>query len=379
MTVEDLSGGAPAPAEAPAIAEITSNTPEPIKEAGPRGAIDRAFEAIERGEAAPKTDKQVPAEADTASDTPTERARNPDGTFAAKDPAAVVEKPADTQEQQKPEAPSAGGDAPVRFSADAKAAWKDAPDPVKAEVHRAIRELEAGVEKYRADATTYNNVFRPYVEMAQRSNIDPQRQLQEYVKIDSALAQDFNQGIGMIFRNAGIDPRQWASQVMGQPAPEQSPQDQTIQRLLTEIEGLKRGLGGVNQTIEQQMASQRSQEVGGALEKFTGTLSETDRRLFHELDAEIAAHLQRDPNATLSAAFEAAKTDATARYQRMFPAASSAPAAPPASVVPDPAAQTRKGQLSVTGAPGSGSNPDTRRPPSSARAALDNAFAQIGL
>ena len=41
--------------------------------------------------------------------------------------------------------------------------------------------------------------------------------------------------------------------------------------------------------------------------------------------------------------------------------------------------QTRKGQLSITGAPASGSNPVTRKAPATARESLDRSFASLGL
>ena len=376
---DEFAGGAPAPAESISTPDTQSNTPAPIAESTPRSAIDRAFDAVEaqeRGEPAKPAPKQD-AEPVATQTTDTDRTRNPDGTFAAKEPAKDgVSEPEPTVDATKPDA--AATDAPSRFSPDAKAAWKDAPEPIKAEVNRAIRELEQGIERYRGDATTYNEVFRPFVDMATRSNLDPQHQLNEYVKIDMALAQDFNSGIGMIFKNAGINPREWAAQVVGQPSTpadqQQGAQDRVIQQLQQEISNLRQGFNGVHQTLEQQ----RQGQIGQSLESFTGTLPEGDRALFLELDGEIARYLQ-DPSITLADAFAKAKTDAQTRYQRMFgnPASSAPPVAKPAA--PDLTAQTRKGQLSVTGAPGAGSNPDTRKPPSSPRAAIDGAFASLGL
>lgn len=370
---DELAGGAAAPADTPAIVETPSNTPEPMAEATPRSAIDRAFEAVEKAEAG---DRPAPV-----SDQPDGRERNPDGTFKAKTEATPAQP---AQDGQKPEPATvdaaktipAAGEAPARFSPDAKAAWKDAPEPVKAEVARMERELTQGLETYRADATHFRETFKPYVEMAQRSNVDPAATLANYVNLDMLLAKDFDAGIAQIFKNKGQDVRAWAAQIAGQPAPAAVPQDPIVAALRAEIAELKQGFSGVSETIK----SQQSQQIGQSIESWVSKLPAEDQTLFAELDKEIAAYLA-DPSTTLADAFAKAKTDAESRYTRMFgPRASSAPApvTPPAPA-PDLAAQTRAGQLQISGAPGSGSNPASRKTPSSPREALDGAFAALGL
>lgn len=375
---DDLNGGAPAPAEPTVIAETPSNVPEPIAESTPRSAIDRAFDAVEKANPEPKADKPATEPIPTEPDT---RERNPDGTFKAKDPATATQ-PAQEAAKGDPvpvdptKVAASTGEAPARFSADAKAAWKDAPEPVKAEVARMERELTQGLETYRADATQFRETFKPYVDMAKRSNIDPAAQLANYVNIDMMLAKDFDAGIAQIFKGANKDVRAWAAQLAGQPAPTPVPQDQIIAELKTEIANLKQGYQSVDQTLK----SQQSNQIGQTLEQWTSKLSAEDQTLFQELDAEIAAHL-RDPSTTLADAFAKAKQDAEAKYTRMFgPRASAAPVpAPTPAPAPDLAAQTRAGQLQISGAPGSGSNPASRMTPSSPREALDNAFASMGL
>ena len=56
------------------------------------------------------------------------------------------------------------------------------------------------------------------------------------------------------------------------------------------------------------------------------------------------------------------------------PATGSNPATPKPG-----AAQPRNGNLSITGGPGSGSNPAKRKAPSTARESVENAFASLGL
>ncbi len=373
---EELAGGAAAPAEASVIVETPSNVPEPITETTPRGAIDRAFDAVEK---ANPDDKPAPV-APTI-EQPDSRERNADGTFKARDGSAA---PAPTAEvptgEPVPVDPSkvipAAGDAPARFSPDAKAAWKDAPEPVKAEVARMERELTQGLETYRADATQFRETFKPFVDMAARSQVDPAATLANYVNVDMLLAKDFNAGIAQIFKNKGQDVRAWAAEIAGQPAPTPVPQDQIIAELKGEIARLNQGFNGVSETIK----SQQSQQIGQSIESWTSKLSAEDQTLFTELDKEIAGYLA-DPSTTLADAFAKAKQDAEQRYARMYgPRASTVPVpAPTPAPAPDLAAQTRAGQLQISGGPGSGSNPASRKTPSSPRAALDDAFASLGI
>jgi hypothetical protein len=368
---EDLTGGAPAPADTSTVADTApapaaAEPSAPKVEVTPRNAIDRAFAAVEKQGEPDKLATPAPAPAG-------ERERNPDGTFkpaaapvAATPPATEAPKPVQTP----------AGDAPSRFSADAKAAWKDAPEPVRAEVARMERELTQGIETYRADAKAYSDTYKPFAEMAARSNLDASATLANYVNIDMLLAKDFGAGIAQIFKNKGQDVRAWAAQLAGQPAPTPQPQDQTIAELRAELATIKHSLGGVSQTVEQQ----RSEGINRSLEGYVASLPEADQKLFNELDAEIAAHL-RDPGSTLADAFARAKQDAEARYTRMFgprPTPAPSPSPAPAAPTPDPA-QTRPGNLQISGAPGTGSNPATRKTPSSPRAAVDSAFAQLGI
>jgi hypothetical protein len=376
MTTDDFAGGASAPAD--------TSTAAPEASVDLRSAIDRAFETIEASEGG--NDAHEP-DTPTIAEAPTDgsRERNPDGTFKAKEQGAET-----VTEQQKPvdDKPTTdAADAPPGFDPEAKAAWAATPEPVKGAVNRRFRELEAGITQYKGDATRFHSVYRPFDELAARSNIDPVQALQGYVDIDIMLAKDFGAGIDMIFKRAGTDPKAWAAQIMGQAQPEggaQAPhKDAEIAALRREIDGLKQGFGGINKTIEQQ----RTDQIGGQLTSYIGSLPEADRTLFKELDGDIAAILSSNPQITLTDAFAKAKGDAQAKYQRMFGGAPSngvpnalTTTAPPQTRTPGTGGSNpRKGQLSVTGAPGPGQSADPRRVPSSPREALDNAFSTLGL
>lgn len=376
MMTDELAGGAAAPAESISAPEVPSNTPEPIAESTPRGAIDRAFAALgddmssDKPAPVAKEPKEAPASAEG------ERARNPDGTFAAKDPAAVTAEPAKAETIEKPaaEAPkpeTAPGEPPARFSPDAKALWATAPDPVKAEVLRMEREMTAGLEKYREDATAFESV-REYDSMAKQYGTDLRSALDRYVAFDRELNDDPIQGILHVCADKGINPREMAAAILGQelpPAEQQTAQSQKIiNELQAKIDRLERGVTTIQSgTVTQQ------------IEAFVSSLPEADQPLFEELGPNIAALIKQGHD--LPSAFAQAKEAERTRVQRLATSfgLTAQPGAVPAAPEPDLTAQTQKGQLSVTGAPSSGSNPSNRKPPSSPRDALDRAFDTVGV
>lgn len=371
---EELNGGAPAPAEVVSTPEVSSNTPEPIAEATPRGAIDRAFAALEGDSepAAKEPAKAEPEQVATADAAVGERERNPDGTFKAKDATAEpvqADKPVDAAIDAA-KAETAPGDAPARFSPDAKALWATAPEPVKAEVLRMEREMTAGLEKYRADATAFDSV-REYDSMARQYGTDLKSALDRYVAMDKALNDNPLQGLELICQDKGISLREVAAHILGQPLPEGEQQSlqaqQHIQRLEAQIARLEQGFTGI-----------QSQSIGEQITNFAANLNENDKALFNELDAPIAEFIKQ--GLSLQDAFAQAKEAEKTRVQRLAAnfGFNTQPTPAPTSQ-PGLSAHTQKGQLSVTGAPSSGSNPSNRKPPSSPRDAIDRAFNAVGV
>lgn len=384
MTVDDLNGGAAASADTTDVAETTlaSTTTETVAtDAGSRrSAIEKAFAAVdaaEDGDGGDTGEERQPAATG-------ERERNPDGTFKGKE----QQQAADDGQQQadKQQEATVSRDVPARFSSDpdAKAGWATTPDAVKTAVNRTIREMEGGIERYRGDATIYNDIFKPYVDLALNSDQDPAELLNQYVTIDRALSQSFGAGISMIFERAGQDPRQWAQALLGQPVKEGEraapavdlAKDRTILELRQEIARLAQGVGGITQTITQE-------RVGQTIAGFSSSLSDADRTLFAELDNEVAAILASDHEISLTDAFAQAKGAAQARYQRIFGTAGNGTRQPAPAQTRTPGtggSDPRRGQLSVTGAPGAGNNAaGTKKVSPSPRAAIDNAFASLGL
>ena len=171
--MSEEAGAAPAAAEPVSVPEAPSEASEQTEiEVTPRASLDRAFDAVEQAEREAAPAEATPAKAvkptDAAPTAEGGQPRDEHGKFKAKDaapetPAGDEPKPDTAQaadvegkkeetakaEEDKPAGDTPFAEPPSRFSPDAKAAWKDAPAPVQAEIHRAVAELEKGIEKYR--------------------------------------------------------------------------------------------------------------------------------------------------------------------------------------------------------------------------------------
>jgi hypothetical protein len=335
-----------AEAEVAEVAEVAvEESSEPVSL---RDAIEGAFDKVEK------------------SDTASERPRDDKGQFAKAEgdepvadepePAAEAEEtPAEPAEAEETQSPLS--EAPSRFSPDAKEAWKDAPESVKGEISRAVKELEGGIEQYRNGYEP----FKAFDEMVRANNQDPANVLNQYTSIERELMQNPMQGLETICSNLGTSLREVAATVLNQPPPPAAAQDGVINSLKQEIAQLKQEVGGVSSTI----AQQNDRAIQSELASF-----EKDHPRMNELRGDMALFLESGRAKDMQEAYDMA--------ERLNPASNPAPPAIPAETQPAPA-QTRKGKLSVTGAPASGSNPNNRKPSTSTREALKRSFAQTGL
>jgi len=341
------------------------STPESTTEATPMDAVERAFaslEAEDNGQEGAKPDSPQLSADEKPEDTG--QKRGPDGKFLAKEPEGEqqpADKPQEADEAEKkatePEVKTPFSEPPSRFSAEAKEAWKTAPEPVKAEVHRALTEMEAGIEKHRVGAQEWENL-REFSELAKQNNVTVKDAMARYVAADRHLNQDLIGGLDSLAKQYGSSLRDIAAHVLGQPVDQVQSQSAAEVRALNEkIARLEQSLNGVNANIQTQNQTATLREV----EAF----AKVNPR-FEELSQAIAAEIKLGHD--LPTAYR--------RAELLNPLP--APAAP-ATPTPDLSAQTRKGTLSVSGAPSSGSNPANRKPPSSPMEALDRSFATLGL
>lgn len=350
---------------------------EPLRQdedTSPRNAVDRAFAAVDaqqemtRARQSDQINAWGSASTETSSNTPASVDQS--GGDGEGTPQPADTKGSDSEKQETEDFSRSQDEPPGRFSDEAKDAWRQAPASIRAEVHRLERELTEGLEKYRSNAEAFEE-YRPFAEKLQQTGQKFGDVVGYYTGIEDLLAKDPLQGLDVICRNLGTSLSDVAARLTGrgnglQPGPEpdplspktMSPQDVTIRGLREELSGLKRQIGDVSQTVSSQ--TQRT------LQSQIDTFAQSNPR-FQELGDDVAFFLQSGRAQDLQDAYRLA--------ERLNPVP------PPAVSADNPAdvAQTRKGQLSVTGAPGSGSNPINRQPPSSARDALDNAFASLGI
>lgn len=256
--------------------------------------------------------------------------------------------------------PIASMEPPARFSADAKAAWQGVPDSVKGEVGRAFRELETGLGQYQQAFEP----LKPYFQLATQSNTSVHEALERYTALDGALVSDEPQArllaIESVLDYAGITPRQYAAYILRQePAEAQSEHDQTIRELRRQVATLHNHLGGVTKSIQQRHEDETLRHVE--------VFAEANPRLNEpEFQMTVLRLLQTQMADDLQGAYDMA--------ERLTP-----PPIKSAHLSRPGPAQTRNGNLSVTGAPGSGSNPAKRKAPATARESVDSAFASLGL
>lgn len=318
---------------------------QPAAEAG---GMDQAFAAAGISDAdfedAPA--REVPA----AEPTEPTVARDEHGRFARRDGEPEPEPEAQT-EPEAPAEPQQSADPadepPARFSADARAAWKDAPAPVKAEIRRAFSEMEGGLRQYQE---TYGPL-REYAEMAQAGGTTLKAALDAYTGIERMLATDPKAAMEKIAANVGLTLEQIVSGE--RPAKPQAPEPQ----YLTAEQAAQ-----VARREAEAVAVQR--EVNGEIERFKAS---PEAARYAELEADIAMLIQSGRIASSSPA--QMLREAYQMAERLNPA----PAAPPR---PSSAAAN----LSVTGAPAGGSNPPrTRKPSGDHLADLDDIFREVGI
>jgi hypothetical protein len=360
------------PAETPEAAPEAAAEEVSTEAPSTKEALAKAFETLDTRDAAESGEQPTP-EPEAQDDRP----RNPDGTFAkvegekpAAEAAKAPEVTAETPETPaEPETVAKFSEPPSRFSPDAKAVWNDAPEPVKAEITRAVTELEQGIEQHRA-------AFEPYKSLdadlqARGQNINDV--VAHYSGIENLLRSNPIQGFNQICQNLGVSLHDIAAQVMGQPADQRAvQQDSLVSDLRNQISSLQQEIQGVKTTVQ----TQTEEQVLKQIQDFAA-----DKPRFEELAGDITMFLNsgRVAQDDLQGAYDLA--------ERLNPAPNPTPAPTPEVPAPTPAtevtqpaaAQTRKGQLSPSGAPSSGSNPANKKPPSSAREAIAGAFAQVGI
>jgi hypothetical protein len=326
----------------------------------------------EKGEKAKAEPKPEAKESAKAEAKPSEGPkRDETGKFASKDgpkPAETAQdaqKPVQTAEQPQ-KAESAFREAPKRFDDGAKAEWEKVPESVRGAVHRTMRELETGLEQYKAEYEP----LKEYSQLAKQHGTTIKDGLDRYIGLERQLmSQNLGDKIAAIrhvFDYAGLNIREFAARILGQ-TPEQATveRDNEVQSLRQTVARLEQQLTGVNQSMQQQ--SERD-----ALSRVEEFARANPRLNEEEFSSTVARLLQTKMADDLPGAYEMA--------ERLHPAPQTARAQTPSNLSTQQAAddQTVKGSKSVSGAPGTGTLPAKRKPSSSIMEALRRAEAAAG-
>ncbi|MBA4774309.1 MAG: hypothetical protein H2044_01465 [Rhizobiales bacterium] len=393
------TGAAPAAAEpSSATSEQVVQTPNPVRtdpssqpadkqeakeppKPSAREAIANARKKLddqEKAEAA-KPVKSDPKAAEQKTDKPADK--QPVKTDAKADTAQQkTETAADNGQQQQKAAPTDQQpqkpryEAPKRFSSDvaATADWEKVPESVQAAVHRVQREMEEGITKYKSSHDRYETI-REFDDIARSNGHELKDSLKKVVDIEQAFARNPIEGFQHICNHFGINMRALAAHIAGQKAEDvQVQQEGTISELRRELADLKQQISGVSTGFQQQQTAATSKEV----EAFA---AQPGNERFYDLMDDVAFFLKSDkvsqdlpPIDRLKAAYQLA--------DRLNPDPNAKPATAQASDAEKEAlaAQTRKGEKSITGAPSAGSDPNRREASSSVKDSLKRAFAQAG-
>lgn len=240
---------------------------------------------------------------------------------------------------------------PPRFSNEGKAAWAAAPDAVKAEVHRAIGELEQGYHKHRAAAEAFAEL-REFDDMARQHGTSIKQALTRYTNFERAIHANPVAGLEQVVNNLGIRKADGtpltlydvAAHIMGR-SPEQATAQQhsVIAQMQAKIDQLEQASGQVMQRFQQT----EYDRTLSAVEEF----AKSHPRILEEAVAEEVTFFLKSGRAkTLPEAYQLA--------ERLIPApAQASPSA--AQAVSPPVAEAPKplnpaGQKSISGAPKAG-------------------------
>ena len=142
---------------------------------------------------------------------------------------------------QTSEQPINPDEPPARLSAEAKAQWGALPPAVKADVHRTIREMQGGIEKYRTEATRWQTDVAPYETLAQQYGMDIKGVLADYEGMARMMATNPVQVFDTLAKRHGFTLQDVAANVLGQDLDDYAKQtSQEIARLQQENMELKR-------------------------------------------------------------------------------------------------------------------------------------------
>jgi len=356
---EPLSPQVHAPEAKP---EVKAETPAANPRAAVEAAMKRSQEAAEAKtptKAEPKVEPKVEAKPD--------RERSETGQFksqVAEAPAKATDATENKAAPVQSEARATRYEAPSRFNDQGKAEWEKAPDSVKAEVTRALKENEDGIKRYKESADRYEKL-REYDDLARKNGREGVHEsLKQIREIEQSFERNPIEGLKKITDHFGLNLQAVAAHIVGQnPNQQVSEAHSKIQELQAKIkayEDEKAAPTIVNDFFTQnEDAAKYTQSIATALK--LGIVQTLD-------DAwEYAKMFGKPDESSGNTASEATGS------QTLIPS-QTASAQTEAAASPNPA-----GQKSVTGAPSSVSEIQKKTEASkNPRDAVAKAFSRLG-
>lgn len=314
------------------------------------------LEAKEAAEKAPKAEPKETAKVEAKTEAPKQAERAPDGKFAAKaeqQPAQPVQEPKPTQYK----------DAPARFDDAAKGEWQNAPESVKGAVHRAVKELEDGLTKYKGSHEAYERL-REFDETAKTNGRDLKESLSQVVEFENMMKRNPIGALDYALRMAG--PRDSQGNHI------------SLNDIVAHISGQStdQRLSEAQNTIQELRSQIQQMEYRSKVPDMVAEFASTHER-FDELTDAIVPLLKQGFTLENAYEFALATRPAAVETKPLIPAETQqALAQTQVQPVANPA-----GQKSISGAPSAGSDPAPRKPNGknpSLDATLDRVFARIG-
>ena len=339
------------PSPEPQAPEPADHTPAPERDTPQKPTTLR--EAISKARQTVKEQLDAPETAD--------RARDEQGRFKASEgqetPKATEAKAVLPDKAVTPEVkPTIQADAPARFSPDAKAAWVSTPEPVKAEINRAMTELQNGLTQYQQRFEP----LKPYIQLAEQSGTTIEGALENYRALAMERQQNPAGFMAKMLHEMGSSPQEYAAHVLGQPVDQQAgQQNDYIRTLQAELSQLKEQIGTLSTDYRTRTQQEEARQFDAAWSEFSSTHPRAND-LIDDMTKLIESGMATDAE------------DAYIKADRLNPAPHVAP--PPASTP-----QPRRPSPQISGAP-SGSNPV--RKPSQSRTVSESirwARSQAGL
>lgn len=280
--------------------ELTSSEPNPReldhqREEAPeptpldrRAAIEKAQADVAAKEAEkPKEEPKLPEKAEAEPKVEAKPEAKVQEQKTQPEKSDSVERAA--QEGERPKSSEGKvSEAPARFLPKAQELWHQAPKVVRQEVERAFSEYEEERKQYQAVTQEWESL-KAYDQAAKTNGTTIKEALDRYTSIDKMLHSNPVQGLTEVFKIAGVDPRQFAQQILGQnpqqPNGQQQPQrDPQVVNVVTQQQ---QAIQQLNQKLSQMEEAQRIAEVKNTLiEPF-----KADHPRFDELEPKMATIL----------------------------------------------------------------------------------------